>query len=408
MPAVDEHKDTHQVLSFAEIIFDHFLPFLPLTLGDLGEAITRQIDHIPFVVDIEMIDQLGLPGSIGGLGHLVIIAKHVDQRGFANIAATNEGILGPIRRRTFGMIRTADDINGGVNVHKGCKIHYPTFTTSMANYSHDRIVPFKDSELGKKQQIAAMFDKIAFRYDFLNRFLSGGIDIYWRRRAIRELARVENKHKGPPTGTDATAATADASSKGAAATITSRTILDVATGTADMAIMMARYLSTSHITGIDISTGMLEIGRQKITRLQMEQKISLQTGDSEAINFPDAHFDAVTVAFGVRNFENLEKGLREMLRVLKPGGRLVVLEFSQPKTPGVRHIYDLYLRLVAPNIGKMVSSNREAYQYLNDSVKAFPEGENFLRIMETCGYTDPRLRRLSLGICSLYIGEKKG
>jgi len=265
----------------------------------------------------------------------------------------------------------------------------------MANYSHDRIVPFKDSELGKKQQIAAMFDKIAFRYDFLNRFLSGGIDIYWRRRAIRELAGVDSKHS------DATTVAAT----GAAITST-KTILDVATGTADMAIMMARYLSASHITGIDISTGMLEIGRQKITRLRMEEKISLQTGDSEAILFPDAHFDAVTVAFGVRNFENLEKGLREMLRVLKPGGRLVVLEFSQPKTPGIRHVYDLYLRLVAPNIGKMVSSNREAYQYLNDSVKAFPEGANFVRIMETCGYRNTRLRRLSLGICSLYVGEK--
>ena len=400
MPAVDEHKDTHQVLSFAEIVFDHFLPFFPLALGDFGEAITRQIDHIPFVIDIEMIDQLGLPGSIGGLGHLVIIAKHVDQRGFADVAATDEGILGTIRHRAFGIIRAADDVYGGMNVHKGCKIHYPTFTAAMANYSHDRIVPFKDSELGKKQQIAAMFDKIAFRYDFLNRFLSGGIDIYWRRRAIRELAGV----RGAGTGPDAKAAVAG--SKGAIATTTTKTILDVATGTADMAIMMARYLSASHITGIDISTGMLEIGRQKITRLQMEEKISLQTGDSEAIHFPDAHFDAVTVAFGVRNFENLEKGLREMLRVLKPGGRLIILEFSQPKTPGIRHVYDLYLRLVAPNIGKMVSSNREAYQYLNDSVKAFPEGENFLRIMEACGYSNPRLRRLSLGICSLYVGEK--
>lgn len=390
MPAVDEHKDTHQVLSFTEIVFDHFLPFFPLALGDFGKAITGQIDHIPFVVDIEMIEQLGLPGSVGGLGHLVIIAKHVDQRGFADIASPDEGILRTIRSRTFGIIRAADDINGGMNVHKGCKIHYPTFTAAMANYSHDRIVPFKDSELGKKQQIAAMFDKIAFRYDFLNRFLSGGIDIYWRRRAIRELAGAE----GAGTGHNAKAVA------------TPKTILDVATGTADMAIMMARYLSASHTTGIDISTGMLDIGRQKITRLQMEEKISLQTGDSEAIHFPDAHFDAVTVAFGVRNFENLEKGLREMLRVLKPGGRLVVLEFSQPKTPGVRHVYDLYLRLVAPNIGKMVSSNREAYQYLNDSVKAFPEGENFIRIMEACGYSNPRLRRLSLGICSLYVGEK--
>ncbi len=261
----------------------------------------------------------------------------------------------------------------------------------MANYSHDKIVPFKDSELGKKQQIADMFDKIAFRYDFLNRFLSGGIDIYWRRRAIRELRSL---------------------TAGAAKSETSRTasqglrVLDVATGTADMAIMESRHIPGSHITGIDISNGMLEIGRQKLAKQGLQERIHLQTGDSEALQFPNDQFDAVTVAFGVRNFENLEKGLREMLRVLRPGGRLVVLEFSQPKTPGIRQIYDLYLKLVAPNVGKMVSSNREAYQYLNDSVKAFPEGENFVRILDSCGYTNTRLHRLSLGICSLYIGEK--
>ncbi|HEY6901891.1 MAG TPA: bifunctional demethylmenaquinone methyltransferase/2-methoxy-6-polyprenyl-1,4-benzoquinol methylase UbiE [Puia sp.] len=258
----------------------------------------------------------------------------------------------------------------------------------MANYSHDKIVPFKDSELGKKQQVAEMFDKIAFRYDFLNRFLSGGIDIYWRKRAIREVGGVPGAGSG--------AADAEAG----------KMILDVATGTGDMAIMMARYLSGSRITGIDISTGMLEIGRQKVSRLKLGDRIDLQTGDSEAIHFPDNRFDAATVAFGVRNFENLEKGLREMWRVLKPGGRLVVLEFSQPRTPGVRQVYDFYLRLVAPNVGKMVSSNREAYQYLNDSVKAFPEGENFIRILDSCGYKNTRLRRLSMGICSLYIGEK--
>jgi len=269
----------------------------------------------------------------------------------------------------------------------------------MANYSHDRIVPFKDSELSKKQQVAQMFDKIAFRYDFVNRFLSGGIDIYWRRRAIRELIGL----RGDVGGT-----VGNAASRGIGSVDAEKTILDVATGTADMALMMARYLPASHITGIDISTGMLEIGRQKINRLRLADKITLQTDDSEAIHFPDNHFDAATVAFGVRNFEHLEKGLQEMLRVLKPGGRLVILEFSQPKTPGVRQVYDLYLRLIAPNVGKMVSSNREAYQYLNDSVKAFPEGESFLRILQTCGYSNPRLRRLSLGICSLYIGEKMG
>jgi len=245
--------------------------------------------------------------------------------------------------------------------------------------------------LGKKQQVAAMFDKIAFRYDFLNRFLSGGVDLYWRRRAIREL----KGGNGP-----------DAAAKSGVASAESMNILDVATGTGDMAIMLTKQLTGAHVTGVDISNGMLEIGRQKIARLQLEQQIVLQTGDSEALEFPDAHFDAITVAFGVRNFENLERGLREMLRVLKPGGRLIVLEFSQPRTPGVRQLYDLYLRLVAPNVGKMVSSSREAYQYLNDSVKAFPEGMAFIHILEGCGYTGSRMRRLSLGICSLYIGEK--
>jgi demethylmenaquinone methyltransferase/2-methoxy-6-polyprenyl-1,4-benzoquinol methylase len=266
----------------------------------------------------------------------------------------------------------------------------------MAKYSHDRIVPFKDSELGKKQQVAAMFDRIAFRYDFLNRFLSGGIDIYWRRRAIRELAGAGSRGAGGRAGV---------ASEGQEM-IRPTMILDVATGTADMAIMLTRYLPLSRVTGIDISKGMLEVGRQKVAKLKLEQRVQLAEGDSEAIHFPDNHFDAVTVAFGVRNFENLEGGLQEMLRVLKPGGRLVVLEFSQPKTPGIRQLYDLYLRLIAPGVGRMVSSSREAYQYLNDSVRAFPEGEAFVRIMERSGYTNTRIRRLSFCICSIYVGEK--
>ena len=247
----------------------------------------------------------------------------------------------------------------------------------MAQYSHDKIVPFKDSELGKKQQIAAMFDRIAFRYDFLNRFLSGGIDIYWRRRAIHRLTDLHP-----------------------------RQILDVATGTADMAIMMTRHLSPEKVTGIDISSGMLDIGRQKIARHKLEDRIVLQEGDSENIDLPDNSFDAITVAFGVRNFENLEKGLKEMRRVLRPGGRLVILEFSQPRTPGVRQLYNFYLNLVAPRIGKAVSHSGEAYQYLNDSVKAFPEGMDLIRILNRCGYVNTRLKRLSLGICSIYTGEK--
>lgn len=256
----------------------------------------------------------------------------------------------------------------------------------MAKYSHDTVVPFKDSTLGKKQQIAHMFDRIAFRYDFLNRFLSGGIDVYWRKKAIRELA------------------------EGAAAGKTETrdwNILDVATGTADMAIMMSRYLSPAKVTGIDISTGMLDVGRQKISRLKLEDRIELYTGDSEAIHFPDNSFDAISVAFGVRNFENLEKGLQEMYRVLKPGGRLVVLEFSQPKKAGFRQLYEVYLRLVAPGIGRILSKSREAYAYLNESVKAFPEGDDFVRILDKNDYIHTRLRRLSLGICTIYLGEKK-
>lgn len=247
----------------------------------------------------------------------------------------------------------------------------------MTQYSHDKIVPFKDSELGKKQQIAAMFDRIAFRYDFLNRFLSGGIDIYWRRRAIRQLLDLHP-----------------------------RQILDVATGTADMAVMMTRRLQPEKVTGIDISTGMLDIGRQKIARARLDDRIVLQEGDSENLGLPDNSFDAVTVAFGVRNFENLEKGLKEMLRVLRPGGRLVILEFSQPRIIGVRQLYNLYCNTIAPRVGKAVSHSGEAYQYLNDSIKAFPEGKNLVRILEKCGYANTRIKRLSLGICSIYTGEK--
>jgi demethylmenaquinone methyltransferase / 2-methoxy-6-polyprenyl-1,4-benzoquinol methylase len=247
----------------------------------------------------------------------------------------------------------------------------------MAKYSHDTIVPFKDSALGKKEQVADMFDRIALRYDLVNSFLSGGIDRFWRKKAIRQLAAA-----GPLN------------------------ILDVATGTAEMAILMARQNPAMSITGVDISTGMLEIGRQKIARLKLEGQVKLQTGDSEALPFPDNHFDAVTVAFGVRNFGNLERGLAEMLRVIKPGGRLVVLEFSQPKAAGFRQVYALYMRMVASPVGRMLSRNRQAYQYLNESVRAFPEGRNFLDILGRTGYASTGLRPLSLGICTVYWGAK--
>ena len=248
----------------------------------------------------------------------------------------------------------------------------------MSSYSHDKVVPYKDSEQTKKKQVAGMFDQIAFRYDFLNRFLSGGIDIYWRKRAIRELLPLKPE-----------------------------IVLDVATGTGDMALMIHRYIKPQKIIGIDISEGMLSIGKEKVQKQMLNEVIELQTGDSEAINFPEGSFDAVTVAFGVRNFEDLEKGLSEMQRVLKQGGKLVILEFSQPKQIIFKGLYNLYMRVVTPGLGKWISKNREAYQYLHSSVKAFPEGETFLHILEKAGFTETTLKRLSLGICTIYCGRKK-
>lgn len=242
---------------------------------------------------------------------------------------------------------------------------------------HDDVVPFKDSDKPKKQQVARMFDQIAFRYDFLNRFLSGGIDVYWRKRAIRELISLHPKK-----------------------------ILDVATGTADVAILSARLLNPDTIAGIDISEGMLQLGRRKVANLLLNKQIALYQGDSEAINFATDTFDGITVAFGVRNFENLHNGLAEMLRVLKPGGRLVVLEFSKPRLALMRSMYNVYMRFVTPRIGKLVSGNADAYRYLNDSVQKFPEGNDFLTIMNDVGYTATYLKQLTGGICTIYCGSK--
>jgi len=248
----------------------------------------------------------------------------------------------------------------------------------MTKFAHDSIVPDQSSDQSKKEQVAGMFDDIAFRYDFLNRTLSGGMDILWRKKALGYLKELQPKK-----------------------------ILDVATGTADVAIMASRLLKPTTITGIDISEGMLEVGRKKVESQGLQNTIELLKGDSETISFPDHSFDAVTVAFGVRNFQNLEKGLSEILRVLKPGGRLVVLEFSQPKWVFARSFYNLYMKIVAPNMGKLFSKNRNAYQYLDKSIKKFPEGKNFTAILDNLGYANLQYKPLSLGICSIYCGNKK-
>jgi demethylmenaquinone methyltransferase/2-methoxy-6-polyprenyl-1,4-benzoquinol methylase len=247
----------------------------------------------------------------------------------------------------------------------------------MNIYPHDTVVPFKDSKESKKKQVENMFDKIAFRYDFLNRFLSAGIDVGWRKKAIRQLVSSNPKN-----------------------------ILDVATGTGDFALTCYEILKPEKITGIDISEGMLDIGRKKIEKAGLEQKIELLNGDSEAILFDDNSFDAVTVAFGVRNFENLEKGLDEIKRVLKPGGKLIVLEFTKPSLPVIKQVYNFYMNTITPKIGKIIAKNNEAYQYLNDSVLQFPEKESFIHILNQSDYRNAFYKTLTLGICSIYCAEK--
>lgn len=242
---------------------------------------------------------------------------------------------------------------------------------------HDHITPFKDSGKPKKEQVAEMFDRIADRYDFMNRFLSARTDIGWRKKAIRILKRDKPQ-----------------------------LILDIATGTADMALMAYKLLKPAKIVGIDISAQMLEVGRKKIEKEGLGDKIELQGGDSETINFAENTFDAVMAAFGVRNFENLEKGLTEMLRVLKPGGQLVILEFSTPKRKAVRGLYNLYMGIVAPQVARWFRQNKEAYQYLNESTNAFPDRQLLVDILNKIGYSDTRFKSLSLGICCIYTGRK--
>jgi demethylmenaquinone methyltransferase/2-methoxy-6-polyprenyl-1,4-benzoquinol methylase len=234
-----------------------------------------------------------------------------------------------------------------------------------------------DGEGGKKEQVSRMFDNIAPYYDFLNHFLSLGIDTLWRKRAIAQLK-------------DANA----------------RLILDVATGTGDLAIEMVKRLSPERIVGVDISEEMLAVGREKIRKKGMDGSIALQKGDSENLSFADNSFDAVTAAFGVRNFESLEKGLTEMRRVLRPGGTLVVLEFSRPGAFPFKQLFNFYFKNILPFIGRFTSKDPKAYSYLYESVQAFPDGDDFLNILEKTEYKSTKCIPLSLGICSIYIGKK--
>lgn len=243
--------------------------------------------------------------------------------------------------------------------------------------SDSKIVkPYNEQE-SKKRQVSTMFNRIAPHYDLLNRVLSLGIDQIWRRKAIGFLK------EGNP-----------------------KQILDVATGTADVALETAKTLNPERVVGLDIAVEMLEIGKVKVKKQGLQQIVTLQEGDSENLPFEDNTFDAITVAFGVRNFENLEQGLQEMNRVLKDGGRAVILEFSKPKVFPFKQLYHFYFKNVLPLIGKLTSKDPKAYRYLYESVQAFPEGNAFINILEKTGFKSNRCIPLTLGICSIYLGEK--
>ncbi|MBV6644755.1 MAG: bifunctional demethylmenaquinone methyltransferase/2-methoxy-6-polyprenyl-1,4-benzoquinol methylase UbiE [Cyclobacteriaceae bacterium] len=238
------------------------------------------------------------------------------------------------------------------------------------------VVPYKDKQGTKKEQVAEMFNNISRRYDFLNHFLSLGIDILWRKKAISYLRSLQPK-----------------------------TILDIATGTGDFAIE-SLSLEPEKVIGVDISEGMLTIGRQKLAKRKLDDRIELLGGDSEGLQFEDNKFDAVIVAFGVRNFEHLEKGLTDMHRVLKPGGMTVILEFSKPKVFPFKQLYNFYFKWILPKIGRIISSDQAAYTYLPDSVKGFPDGEKFTGILEKIGFRDTKCKTLTFGISSIYVGTK--
>ena len=240
-----------------------------------------------------------------------------------------------------------------------------------------QVTPYADDSVSKKGQVTRMFDKIAPYYDNLNRILSLGIDVIWRRKAISLLKKTAPK-----------------------------TILDIATGTADLAIEAARVLQPDTIIGMDISPNMLKIGDEKILKKGLSDIIKLELGDSENLKYDSDSFDVVMAAFGVRNFENLEKGLAEMYRVLKSGGTIMVLEFSKPRHFPLKQGFNIYFKYILPVIGKVRSKDEKAYKYLYESVQVFPDYDDFTTILKKLGFTQANYKVLSAGICCIYLAKK--
>ncbi|MFK7786536.1 MAG: bifunctional demethylmenaquinone methyltransferase/2-methoxy-6-polyprenyl-1,4-benzoquinol methylase UbiE [Crocinitomicaceae bacterium] len=239
------------------------------------------------------------------------------------------------------------------------------------------VKPYNNESSSKKEEVAEMFNNISKRYDFLNHFLSLGIDKIWRKKAIKQLRELQPKK-----------------------------MLDIATGTGDFAVA-AMKLKPTEVIGVDISQGMLDVGIEKMKRKGLDHVIQMRIGDSEELPFEDGYFDALTVGFGVRNYENLEKGLTDMLRVLRPGGKAIILEFSKPKKFPMKQLFGFYSKRIIPFFGKRISKDERAYAYLPESVAAFPEGKAFTDILEKIGYTDVKAKMVSGGIATIYSGTKK-
>ena len=251
-------------------------------------------------------------------------------------------------------------------------------TTNQDNGNRvEQVTPYSDQTTAKTEQVRQMFDSIAPAYDFMNRAMTLGIDIWWRWLAVKRLKRLM------PT-----------------------TILDVATGTGDFAIQLNNTLHPQHITGIDLSQGMLDEACRKVKEKGLEQVITFMQGDCMALPMEDGSFDAVTVAFGVRNFEHLQQGYKEMARVLRPGGMLCVLELSTPTSGLIRWFYDLYTLHIIPAIGAMKSGDKSAYRYLPQSIAAVPQGDDMLQLMRNAGLRDASFKRLTLGVCTIYTAIK--
>ena len=238
------------------------------------------------------------------------------------------------------------------------------------------VKPYGDDQKSKKEEVAEMFNNISGRYDFLNHFLSLGIDKLWRKKAIKMLQEIKPKR-----------------------------ILDIATGTGDFALESLK-ISPTEVVGIDISEGMLAKGREKMVKRKVDHIISMRLGDSENLPFEDNYFDALTVGFGVRNFQNLEIGLAEMLRVVRPNGKLLILEFSKPKKFPVKQSFNFYSKYIIPLLGKTISKDARAYTYLPESVAVFPEGKDFETILEKLGYKNVKATLVSGGIATIYSGTK--